>query len=130
MSSSNAYVDKLIDSQYQHGFVTDIESEKLAKGLNEDVIKYISKKKGEPEFLLKWRLESYENWLTMQEPDWSSVNYSKIDYQDIIYYSAPKSMQDKPKSLDEVDPKLLETYNKLGIPLYEQKIMAYLRGDS
>ncbi len=130
MTKKNEYVSKLIDSQYQHGFVTDIEADKLDKGLNEDVIKFISNKKKEPEFLLKWRLEAYQHWLTQTEPTWQSVRYPKIDYQDIIYYSAPKTFKDGPKSLDEVDPKLIETYNKLGIPLYEQKILAGVAVDA
>ena len=106
--------------QYKYGFVTDIESDKAPKGLSEDIVRFISAKKGEPEWMLVWRLEAYKRWLTMREPTWARVNYPKIDYQDIYYYAAPKSAS-KPKSLDEVDPKLLETYQKLGIPLSEQK---------
>ncbi|MEM8552382.1 MAG: Fe-S cluster assembly protein SufB [Pseudomonadota bacterium] len=113
--------------KYKYGFTTDIESEKAPKGLSPEVISFISKKKGEPEWMLEWRLEAYQRWLTMREPDWSSVNYPPIDYQDLYYYSAPKSFEDAPKSLDEVDPELLRTYEKLGIPLKEQEILAGVR---
>ena len=128
--AKNELVNKIIDTQYEHGFVTDIETETLDKGLNEDVIRFISNKKKEPEFLLKWRLDAYAHWLTLKEPNWQSVKYPKIDYQDIIYYSAPKSLKDGPKSLDEVDPELLKTYNKLGIPLYEQQRLAGVAVDA
>lgn len=127
---ANEQVAKIIDQQYQHGFVTDIDADTLDKGLNEDVIRFISAKKNEPEFLLNFRLQAFRHWQTLQEPTWQSVHYPKIDYQDISYYSAPKSMKDGPKSLDEVDPKLLETYNKLGIPLYEQKMLAGVAVDA
>ena len=106
---------------YEFGFETDIESDFAPKGLNEDVIRFISNKKNEPSWLLDWRLDAYKRWLTMDEPDWSSVRYPSIDYQDSYYYSAPKSASEKPKSLDEIDPKILETYKKLGIPLVEQQ---------
>ena len=108
---------------YKYGFVTDIESEKPPKGLDESTVRYISAKKGEPEWLLEWRLEALRRWFTMQEPSWARVDYPKIDYQDLYYYSAPKA---KPslKSLDEVDPELLKTYAKLGIPLIEQELLA------
>jgi len=112
--------------KYKYGFVTDIESEKAPKGLNEDVIAFISKKKGEPEWMLEWRLEAYKRWLTLQEPDWSSVSYPPIDFQELYYYAAPKTTE-APKSLDEVDPELLRTYEKLGIPLKEQEILAGVR---
>ncbi len=111
-------------SKYEAGFVTDIESDKAPKGLNEDIVRLISKKKGEPEWLLDWRLKAYKHWQTMPEPDWAKLNYPGFDYQDAYYYAAPKSLADKPKSLDEVDPKLLETYKKLGIPLKEQAMLA------
>lgn len=130
MSKKNEYVSSVIDSQYEHGFVTDIETDTLPKGLDENVIRFISAKKKEPEFLLEWRLEAYRHWLTLKEANWQSVKYPKINYQDIIYYSAPKSQKDGPKSLDEVDPKLLETYNKLGIPLFEQKMLAGVAVDA
>jgi Fe-S cluster assembly protein SufB len=116
--------------KYKYGFVTDIEAETAPKGLNEDIIRFISAKKHEPEWLLEWRLKAYRHWLTMPEPDWSKVNFPPIDYQDAYYYSAPKSPTDGPKSLDEVDPKLLETYEKLGIPLSEQKVLAGVAVDA
>jgi Fe-S cluster assembly protein SufB len=109
--------------QYKYGFVTDIESEKAPKGLSEDIIRFISAKKEEPEWMLNWRLDAYRRWLTMHDPSWARVEYPPIDYQDIYYYAAPKK-KDGPKSLDEVDPELLETFNKLGIPLKEQEILA------
>ncbi|MBA4783047.1 MAG: Fe-S cluster assembly protein SufB [Rhizobiales bacterium] len=115
---------KLIDvDQYKYGFITDIESDKAPKGLNEDIVRFISAKKNEPQWMLDWRLDAYKRWLTMKEPDWARVHYPKIDFNDIYYYSAPKST-DGPKTLDEVDPELLETYKKLGIPLAEQEILA------
>jgi len=113
--------------KYKYGFATDIESEKAPKGLNEDVIRFISAKKDEPEWMLKWRLEAFERWKQMEEPSWARVNYPKIDFQDIYYYAAPKNWDDAPKSLDEVDPELLKTYEKLGIPLKEQEILAGVR---
>ncbi|MCA1241986.1 Fe-S cluster assembly protein SufB [Stappia stellulata] len=109
--------------QYKYGFSTDIESDKAPKGLNEDIIRFISAKKNEPEWMLEWRLDAYKRWLTMTEPTWARVEYPKIDFNDIYYYSAPKSTPG-PKSLDEVDPELLATYAKLGIPLQEQEILA------
>jgi Fe-S cluster assembly protein SufB len=108
---------------YKYGFVTDIESEKAPKGLSEDVVRFISAKKEEPEWLLDWRLEALRRWRTMDEPTWARVEYPKIDFQDLYYYAAPKRMS-APKSLDEVDPELLKTYAKLGIPLVEQEILA------
>jgi Fe-S cluster assembly protein SufB len=109
---------------YKYGFVTEIEMDRAPKGLNEDVIRFISAKKKEPEWLLEWRLKAFRHWQTMKEPTWARVGYPPIDYQDSYYYSAPKSDSDRPKSLDEVDPKLLETYEKLGIPLKEQEVLA------
>ena len=109
--------------KYEAGFVTDIESEKAPKGLNEDTIRFISAKKNEPEWMLDYRLKAFRHWLTMPEPKWAKVDYPELDYQDAYYYAAPKT-GDKPKSLDEVDPKLLETYEKLGIPLREQEMLA------
>ena len=114
---------------YEFGFETDIESDFAPKGLNEDVIRFISNKKNEPSWLLDWRLDAYKRWLTMDEPDWSSVRYPSIDYQDSYYYSAPKDSE-KLESLDDVDPKLLETYNKLGIPLKEQEWLAGVAVDA
>ena len=115
--------------QYKYGFVTDIEVEKAPKGLNEDIIRFISAKKDEPEWLLEWRLKAYQKWLTMDSPDWAKLNIPEIDYQDIYYYAAPKTAEG-PKSLDEVDPELLATYEKLGIPLNEQKMLAGVAVDA
>ncbi len=109
-----------IIKDYKYGFSTDIENIKAPKGLNEEVIKFISNIKKEPKWLLDWRLKAYKRLKVLKEPDWQKPKYPKIDYQDLYYYSAPKSMKNKPKSLDELDPKLLETYKKLGIPLQEQ----------
>jgi len=113
--------------QYKYGFVTDIESEMAPKGLNEDIVRFISEKKGEPEWMLEWRLGAYRRWLTMEEPTWAKVSYPKIDFQDIYYYAAPKRTPG-PKSLDEVDPELLATYEKLGIPLREREVLAGVEG--
>ena len=113
--------------KYKYGFSTEIESDKAPKGLNEDIIRFISAKKEEPEWMLKWRLEAFERWQQMEEPTWARVDYPKIDFQDIYYYAAPKNFEDGPKSLDEVDPELLRTYEKLGIPLKEQEILAGVR---
>jgi Fe-S cluster assembly protein SufB len=118
---------KAIDvDKYKYGFETDIESEKAPKGLNEDIVRYISAKNDEPEWLTEWRLEAFRRWKTLAEPDWARVHYPKIDYQDLYYYSAPKSMSG-PNSLDEIDPEILATYEKLGIPLKEQEILAGVR---
>ena len=116
-------VKELEVDKYKYGFVTDIEMETAPKGLNEDIIRFISAKKEEPDWLLEWRLKAYRHWLTMEEPDWAKVGYDKIDYQDLHYYAAPKNI-DRPKSLDEVDPELLKTYEKLGIPLKEQELLS------
>ena len=115
--------------KYKYGFVTDIESEKAPKGLNEDIVRFISAKKNEPEWMLNWRLKAYRHWLKMPTPDWSKLAIEPIDYNDIYYYSAPKSI-DKLNSLDEVDPELLATYEKLGIPLSEQKMLAGVAVDA
>jgi len=115
--------------QYKYGFVTDIESDRAPKGLSEDIVRYISAKKNEPEWMLEWRLDAYRRWLTMTEPTWARVHYPKIDFDDLYYYSAPKSTKG-PKSLDEVDPELLATYEKLGIPLREREILAGVEGAS
>ena len=126
MSISSETVDQvkgLEADKYKYGFVTDIEMETAPKGLNEDIIRFISEKKEEPDWMLEWRLKAYRYWLTMKEPNWAKVGYKKIDYQDLYYYAAPKSM-DRPKSLDEVDPELLKTYEKLGIPLKEQELLS------
>jgi len=118
---------KSIGEQYKYGFVTDIDIELAPKGLIEDIVRLISEKKEEPEWMLEWRLKAYRHWLTMEEPKWQKPQYPAIDYQDSYYYAAPKS-GNKPKSLDEVDPKLLETYEKLGIPLREQEVLAGVEG--
>ena len=115
---------------YKAGFVTDIESESVPPGLNEEIVRLISEKKTEPEWLLNWRLKALRQWLTMKEPTWQNVHYPPIDYQAMVYYSAPKSRKDGPKSLDEVDPKLLETYEKLGIPLREREKLAGVAVDA
>ena len=128
MTQSNT-VEEIVSQPYKYGFITEIETEKIPKGLNEDVIRLISAKKNEPEFLLKFRLRAYEQWLKMKEPDWSGLTYSKVDYQDLVYYAAPKQDMKK-KSLDEVDPKLLETFEKLGIPLSEQKRLSNVAVDA
>ena len=127
---ANESINKLIGDRYKYGFTTDVESESFPPGLNEDVITALSKKKEEPEYMLEWRLKAYKYWLTLEEPDWAHIGYPKIDYQDISYYSAPKSNEDKPQSLDEVDPKLLETYDKLGIPLHERARLAGVAVDA
>jgi Fe-S cluster assembly protein SufB len=126
MSADKKTIEQVheIGASYEAGFVTDIESEKAPKGLNQETIHFISAKKNEPDWLLEWRLKAYEKWLTMPEPSWAKVEHAPINYQDAYYYSAPKSMKDRPKSLDEVDPKLLETYEKLGIPVREQEVLA------
>ncbi len=113
-----------VSGDYKYGFVTDIEMVKAPKGLSEDVIRFISAKKEEPEWLLDWRLKAYQKWLKMEEPDWALLDYVKPDFQDIYYYAAPKSADDRPKSLDEVDPELLRTYEKLGISLQEQEVLS------
>lgn len=128
MATTVDTVEQLATREYQFGFVTDIESETVPPGLNEDVIRLISAKKGEPEFMLQWRLDAFRRWQKMVEPTWHNVHYPPVDFQAIAYYSAPKSAADGPKSLDEVDPELLRTYEKLGIPLEEQKILAGVVG--
>ncbi|MCL4779500.1 MAG: Fe-S cluster assembly protein SufB [Gammaproteobacteria bacterium] len=125
----NPGLDELVSRRYQHGFVTDIESDTVAPGHSEDVIRFISRKKEEPEFLLEWRLKAYRHWLTMREPEWARLHYPPIDYQDISYYSAPKKTPGL-KSLDEVDPKLLATYEKLGVPLHERARLAGVAVDA
>jgi Fe-S cluster assembly protein SufB len=121
---SQEQIDKAIGKEYAAGFITDIESDTLPPGLNEDVIRFISAKNAEPEWLLEWRLEAYRGWLKMSEPEWAHVHYPEVDFSAISYFSRPKSMEDKPKSLDEVDPELLRVYEKLGIPLHEQEVLA------
>ncbi len=119
---------KTVGEKYKYGFNTDIEMEYAPKGVNEDIVRLISKKNDEPEWMLEWRLDAFRRWEKMVEPEWAMVHYPEIDFQDIYYYARPKSMIEKPKSLDEVDPKLLETYKKLGIPLSEQAILAGVEG--
>ncbi|MEP0844122.1 MAG: Fe-S cluster assembly protein SufB [Phycisphaerae bacterium] len=130
MPTATQTIEQLANRKYQYGFETDIEAESVPPGLNEDIIRLISAKKSEPEWLLEWRLKAYRHWLTMREPTWHNVHYPPIDYQAIVYYSAPKQAKDAPKSLSEVDPKLLETYNKLGIPLHEQAALAGVAVDA
>ena len=130
MSTATETIEGYVSREYKYGFITDVESDSAPPGLNEDIIRLISKKKDEPEFLLEWRLKAYRHWLTMKEPAWPQVNYPPIDFQKIIYYSAPKKKGDGPKSLDEVDPKLLETYEKLGIPLRERERLAGVAVDA
>jgi Fe-S cluster assembly protein SufB len=127
---SNQDIQRLVDQEYQHGFVTEVEADTVAPGLNEDVIRFISAKKNEPDFLLQWRLKAYQSWLGMKEPHWASIHHDFIDYQSISYYSAPKSSGGAPKSLDEIEPELLDTYKKLGIPLGEQKRLAGVAVDA
>ena len=130
MKTQNKTIEKVTSQDYQYGFVTDIEQDTIPPGLNEDVIRLISNKKNEPDWLISWRLKSYNHWLNMNEPDWAKVDYPKIDYQTISYYSAPKDKSEGPKSLDEVDPELVKTYEKLGIPLEEQKMLAGVAVDA
>ncbi|MBI3586836.1 MAG: Fe-S cluster assembly protein SufB [Ignavibacteriales bacterium] len=129
MNTETNTIEELANREYKWGFVTEIESESAARGLNEDVVRYISAKKGEPEWLLEWRLKAYRHWLTMEEPTWPNVHYPKIDYQDMIYYSAPKQRKQL-ASLDEVDPELLKTYEKLGISLREQERLSGVAVDA
>jgi Fe-S cluster assembly protein SufB len=129
MSTAPENIEALTNQEYKYGFVTEIDSDTTPKGLSEDVVRVISAKKQEPEWLLEWRLKAYRHWLTMEEPRWHNVTYPTIDYQDISYYSAPKQKV-RPKSLDEVDPELLRTYEKLGIPLKEQELLAGVAVDA
>jgi Fe-S cluster assembly protein SufB len=128
MSATAPSIESLANQEYKWGFVTEIEADAIPKGLSEDVVRMISARKNEPGFMLEWRLKAYRQWLTMEEPKWSTARYPAIDYQDIIYYSAPKTKV-APKSLDEVDPELLRTYEKLGIPLKEQEVLAGIAVD-
>ena len=123
-------VSSIAGDKYKYGFVTDVETEMAPMGLNEDIIRFISAKKNEPDWMLQWRLRAYERWLGMEEPSWAKVEYPEIDFQDAYYYAAPKSMADGPQSLDEVDPELLRTYEKLGIPLHEQAMLAGVAVDA
>ena len=123
-------IEQALSKQYEAGFYSEIESDTFENGLDESIIRRISAMKNEPEWMLEWRLKAYHSWLEMEEPDWAHVDYPKVDYQAISYYSSPKSMKDKPKSLDEVDPELLDVYNKLGIPLHEQEMLAGVAVDA
>jgi Fe-S cluster assembly protein SufB len=130
MTDQSQQLESITQREYKAGFVTDIEAESLPPGLSEDVIREISRIKGEPEFMLEWRLKAYRHWLTMDTPEWAHVHYPEIDYQQISYYSAPKKKDDGPKSLDEVDPELLRTYEKLGVPLDERARLAGVAVDA
>ncbi len=130
MSSATETIEGFVKSEYKYGFITDIEAESAPPGLSEEIVRFISAKKNEPEFMLEWRLKAYRHWLKMSNPTWPKADYPPIDFQDIIYYSAPKKNTDGPKSLDEVDPKLLETYEKLGIPLHERARLAGVAVDA
>jgi Fe-S cluster assembly protein SufB len=130
MTAATARLDDLISREYRHGFVSDVAADALPRGLGEDVIRLISAKKSEPAFMLEWRLAAFRHWLTMTEPKWATVRHPPIDYQDIIYYSAPKSQKSGPQSLDEVDPELLRVYEKLGVPLKEREMLAGVAVDA
>ena len=128
--SETSAVDQFVQQKYRHGFVTDIESETVPAGLNEDVIAWISARKEEPPWLLEWRIAAYHRWLKMKQPNWAHLNIEPIDFQAISYFSAPKLDKDRPQSLAEVDPKLLETYEKLGVPLHERARLAGVAVDA
>jgi Fe-S cluster assembly protein SufB len=130
MADTMTELDPFVNRQYKHGFVSDVQADSLPPGLDEDVIRAISARKGEPEFLLEWRLAAYRHWLTMTEPHWATVRREAIDYQSIVYYSAPKARNNGPKSLDEVDPELLRTYERLGVPLKEREMLAGVAVDA
>jgi Fe-S cluster assembly protein SufB len=130
MSSQEKSIEEIANQEYKYGFITDIEADIVPRGLSEETVRMISAKKNEPEFMLEWRLKAFRHWLTMEEPTWANVHYPKIDYQDIVYYSAPKTNKDGPKSLDEVDPELVKTYEKLGIPLREQELLSGVAVDA
>lgn len=130
MSTVTKQLDELISREYRHGFYTPLQTDSLPRGLNEQTISLISAKKNEPDFMLEWRLKAYQHWLTMVEPTWANVRYPPIDYQNIFYYSAPKSEKDGPRSLSEIDPVLLRTYEKLGIPLQEQQMLTGVAVDA
>ena len=129
MQDNDQIIDEVTSSDYKYGFTTDIDTETIGKGLSEETVRLISEKKGEPEWLLQFRLEAYRHWLTLEQPDWALLKIPPIDYQDIIYYAAPKK-KEGPKSLDEVDPELLRTFEKLGIPLEEQKMLSGIAVDA
>src|SRR6266404_9854638 len=128
MNTSTYNPEELVNREYKYGFVTDIETDTVPPGLNKEIVRLISGKKNEPTFMLNWRLKAYRHWEKLEksqaEPKWANVHYPPIDYQTISYYSAPKTKGEQPKSLEEVDPELLKTYEKLGIPLREQELLA------
>ncbi|MGN6591888.1 MAG: Fe-S cluster assembly protein SufB [Terriglobales bacterium] len=130
MSTQAQELEALANQEYKYGFVSEIEADTVPRGLNEDIVRMISAKKNEPEFMLEWRLRAYRQWTKMTEPTWQNVHYPPINYQDVIYYSAPKTAADAPKSLDEVDPELLATYEKLGVPLRERELLAGVAVDA
>ena len=130
MATESENLESLVNRRYEHGFVTEIATDSLPPGLDEDVIRAISARKKEPEWLLDWRLQAYARWQQMKEPDWAMVNYPEIDFQDQYYYARPKSMETKPKSLDEVDDEVLRTFDKLGIPLQEREWLAGVAVDA
>jgi Fe-S cluster assembly protein SufB len=130
MSTATETIEGLVQKEYKYGFYTDVEADSAPPGLNEEIVRLISAKKNEPEFMLEWRLKAFRHWLTMKEPAWPHVRYAPIDYQKSVYYSAPKKRGDGPKSLEDVDPKLLETYEKLGIPLRERERLAGVAVDA
>ncbi len=130
MTATDTTLDRWVSQRYKYGFVTEIDSESAPPGINEAIVRFISERKGEPAWLTEWRLQAFRHWQTMTEPTWPNVKYPPINYQDIVYYSAPKAKGDGPKSLDEVDPKLLETYEKLGIPLHERAALAGVAVDA
>ncbi|MDH3352036.1 MAG: Fe-S cluster assembly protein SufB, partial [Gammaproteobacteria bacterium] len=130
MATDPDKLESIVNRRYEHGFVTDIAADTFPPGLDEDVVRAISARKHEPEFMLDWRLRAYRQWREMREPTWAHVHYPPIDFEAISYFSAPKSDDDRPKSLDEVDPKLLETYDKLGIPLHERARLAGVAVDA
>ncbi|NJN52675.1 MAG: Fe-S cluster assembly protein SufB, partial [Gammaproteobacteria bacterium] len=130
VADAGTHIDDLVKRPYAAGFVTDIESDTIAPGLNEDVVRFISARKSEPDWLLEWRLAAYRHWRTMPTPEWAHLDFPAIDFESISYFSAPRSQKDRPKSLDEVDPELLRTYEKLGIPLHERAALAGVAVDA
>src|ERR1700692_3724873 len=130
MSTATSTIEELANREYNAGFYVDIEADTVPRGLSEDTIRLISAKKQEPEFMLEWRLKAYRHWLTMKEPTWQNVHYPPIDYQSIYYYAAPKAKGAGPKSLDEVDPEIRKTFDKLGISLKEQEILSGVAVDA
>jgi len=130
MATPLSPIETFTNQEYKWGFVTDIEADNVPPGLNEEIIRLISARKKEPDFMLEWRLKAYRQWLTMKEPKWANIHYPPIDYQAIIYYAAPKTKTDRPKSLDEIDPELLRTYERLGIPLHERELLAGVAVDA